>query len=256
MNLLINESPLLILPSLVKQVGLNEAVFLQQLHFRSLVSPNVFEGEKWVYKTYEDWGKEFEFWSRTTIRRMIGNLETKGYLISTSKHNKIKADQTKWYRVDYSTIDFVAVQDPNHNPKQATATAHDEQKELPELSRPISKELKNSKKEIVGIHHDEIVTIIEYLNLKTDKKFKTNASATRRLLNARMNEGYSVDDIKRVIDLKTTQWLPDRKFRNYLRPSTLFNSSNFENYMNEGEPVKSQAQPFKPFELDFTKGER
>ncbi|MEV9641027.1 conserved phage C-terminal domain-containing protein [Mammaliicoccus sciuri] len=255
MNLLINEAPLLILPSLVKQVGLNEAVFLQQLHFRSLVSRHVFEGEKWVYKTYEDWEEEFGFWSRTTIRRIIGNLEAQGYVISTSRHNKIKADQTKWYRINYSAIDFVSAEEQNHCPGQTAATAHDGQKELPELNKPISKELKNFKKEIVGLHHDEIVTVVEYLNLKTGKQFKTNASSTRRLVNARLNEGYSVEDIKRVIDSKTTEWLPDQKFRNYLRPSTLFNASNFENYLNEGEPVKSQVQPFQPFELDFTKGE-
>jgi len=49
MNLLINESPLQVLPSLAMQVGLNAAILLQQLHFRSLISPNVRDGHKWVY---------------------------------------------------------------------------------------------------------------------------------------------------------------------------------------------------------------
>ena len=52
MNLLINESPLQVLPSLAMQVGLNAAILLQQLHFRSLISTNVRDGHKWVYKTY------------------------------------------------------------------------------------------------------------------------------------------------------------------------------------------------------------
>ena len=52
MNLLINESPLQVIPSLAMQVGLNAAILLQQLHFRSLISPNMRDGHKWVYKTY------------------------------------------------------------------------------------------------------------------------------------------------------------------------------------------------------------
>lgn len=44
MNLLINESPLQVLPSLAIQVGLTEAILLQQLHFRSLISNNTRDG--------------------------------------------------------------------------------------------------------------------------------------------------------------------------------------------------------------------
>ncbi|WP_153733152.1 conserved phage C-terminal domain-containing protein [Sporosarcina obsidiansis] len=256
MNLLINESPLLILPSLVKQVGLNEAVFLQQLHFRSLISQRIFEGEKWVYKTYEDRGNEFPFWSRNTIRRMIGNLEAKGYLISTSEHNRIKADQTKWYRVNYAAVENSSAQDGDEFPERATVAVYGEQLELTKSGSSLYKERKKVKKDIVGLHHDEIMMIIEYLNLKTAKQFKANAASTKKLLNARLNEGYSVEDFKRVIDLKTTQWLQDEKFRNYLRPSTLFNAKNFENYVNEDAPIQNETQSLLPFELDFTKGEK
>ncbi|MEK5071024.1 hypothetical protein [Sporosarcina sp. FSL K6-1508] len=64
MNLLIKESPLPVLPSLAVEVGLNAAVLLQQLHFKLLISPNVRDGHKWVYKTYEEWkNEEFPFWS-------------------------------------------------------------------------------------------------------------------------------------------------------------------------------------------------
>lgn len=89
MKLLINEPALQLLPTLVHQVGFNEAVFLQQLHYRSLVSEDIRDGEKWVYKTYEGWGQEFTFWSQNTIKRTIGRLEEKGYLISTADHNKV-----------------------------------------------------------------------------------------------------------------------------------------------------------------------
>ncbi|MFS0574103.1 hypothetical protein AB1K83_00575 [Sporosarcina sp. 179-K 3D1 HS] len=101
MKLLINDSPLLVLPSLATKLGLNEAVILQQLHFRSLISKNRKDGHVWVYKTYEEWHEEFPFWSERTIKRTIRKLEEKGYIISTSAHNKLKIDRTKWYRIDY-----------------------------------------------------------------------------------------------------------------------------------------------------------
>ena len=105
MNLLIKESPLQVLPSLAMQVGLNEAMVLQQLHFRSLISNNVRDGHKWVYKTYEEWkNEEFPFWSVDTIKRAIRRLEDNGYIISTSSYNRMKMDKTKWYRIDYTKL--------------------------------------------------------------------------------------------------------------------------------------------------------
>ncbi|WP_153722975.1 conserved phage C-terminal domain-containing protein [Sporosarcina cascadiensis] len=255
MNLLINESPMIILPSLVKQAGLNEAVLLQQLHFRSLISRKGSNGEKWVSKTYEEWAEEFPFWSVRTIRRIIRNLEEKGYLISTSEHNRMKADNTKWYRIDYSTVS-TAFGNQGQCPERPVASVQNVQTELAILDKPLLKKRKNIKKELVGLHHDEITLIISHLNEKTGKQFKANASATVRLLNARLNEGYSVEDIQQVIDLKTDQWLQDEKFRNYLRPSTLFNAKNFENYVNETEPLQEEEEEIQPFVLDFMKGER
>ena len=105
MNLLIKESPLQVLPSLAMQVGLNEAILLQQLHFRSLISTNVRDGHKWVYKTYEEWkNEEFPFWSVDTIKRAIRRLEDSGYIISTASYNRMKMDKTKWYRIDYKKL--------------------------------------------------------------------------------------------------------------------------------------------------------
>lgn len=88
MHLLIKESPL--------QVGLNEAILLQQLHFRSLISTHVRDGHKWVYKTYDEWkNEEFPFWSVDTIKRAIRRLEENGYIISTASYNRMKMDNTQ-----------------------------------------------------------------------------------------------------------------------------------------------------------------
>jgi hypothetical protein len=58
-TLLINEAPLMIVPSLAVEIGLNEAVVLQQIHYWLNISKHKIKGKKWVYNTYEDWQKQF-----------------------------------------------------------------------------------------------------------------------------------------------------------------------------------------------------
>ncbi|WP_156967307.1 hypothetical protein [Ureibacillus sinduriensis] len=50
MRKLIDESPLLILPTLARKVGLNEAIILQQIHYWNQRSRNIREGHTWVYE--------------------------------------------------------------------------------------------------------------------------------------------------------------------------------------------------------------
>jgi hypothetical protein len=104
-KLLIAEPPLLVLPSLATLVGLNEAIFLQQLHYWLLQSGKDRDGRKWVYNTYEEWHEQLPFWSVRTIRRIVGGLEEQGLVLSTTAYNAQKVDQTKWYSLDYRALD-------------------------------------------------------------------------------------------------------------------------------------------------------
>lgn len=79
---------------------------------------------------------------------------------------------------------------------------------------------------------DACLEIIDYLNLKTNKNFKPNAKATQDFIKARLKDGYSIDDFKKVIDNKCYQWLGTEQ-EQYLRPETLFRPSHFESYLNE-----------------------
>lgn len=78
-----------------------------------------------------------------------------------------------------------------------------------------------------------IVEILDYLNLKTGSNFKSNSKATQKFINARLKEKYTVEDFKNVIDKKCNDWLNDKQMSQYLRPSTLFNATKFENYYQE-----------------------
>lgn len=73
--------------------------------------------------------------------------------------------------------------------------------------------------------------VIDYLNKKANTNYRASTKNTQSFINARLKEGYTVEDFKKVIDSKSKEWL-NTDFEKYLRPATLF-GSKFENYLNE-----------------------
>jgi len=81
--------------------------------------------------------------------------------------------------------------------------------------------------------------IIDYLNQKTSKNFKSTSKKTRGYINARLKENFTIDDFQKVIDIKTEEWNNDKKMCNYLRPETLF-GNKFESYLNQKKTTKTE----------------
>ena len=75
------------------------------------------------------------------------------------------------------------------------------------------------------------VEIVDYLNSKAGTRYKASTANTRKHIKARLDEGFTVDDFKTVIDKKCSEWLGNSKMEQYLRPETLF-GSKFEGYLN------------------------
>ena len=73
--------------------------------------------------------------------------------------------------------------------------------------------------------------VIDYLNKKASTNYRASTKNTQSFINARVSEGYTVEDFKKVIDSKSREWL-GTDFEKYLRPATLF-GTKFENYLNE-----------------------
>ncbi len=113
--LLINEPPLQVLPSLAVAIGLNEAIILQQIHYRlnPRFNKTYFKDRHWVYNTYEQWQQQFPFWGEKTIRRVIANLEDSKVLISFITRDFKK---TKYYTIDYDRLNEIS-QSPTKTPE-------------------------------------------------------------------------------------------------------------------------------------------
>lgn len=74
--------------------------------------------------------------------------------------------------------------------------------------------------------------IIDHLNEKTGKRFSHKSKANRKLIKARFNEGYTLNDFINVIDTKTNEWKDVDKMKGYLQPTTLF-GNKFDKYLNQ-----------------------
>lgn len=92
-----------------------------------------------------------------------------------------------------------------------------------------------------------VAEVIDYLNEITGKRFKSTTKATKTLISARIKEGYSFGDFKKVIDVKWQEWQDDPKQKKYVQPSTLFAPSHFDNYLNQDfvKPISNLIQDIK-----------
>ena len=112
----------------------------------------------------------------------------------------------------------------------------DKQKLLPDASRDVTLpsrdchatdiEEEKEKEEEKEIYN----TIVSFLNEKAGTKYKATTDKTKRAINARLAEGFTVEDFKTVIGKKCAEWM-GTDMEQYLRPETLF-GTKFEGYLN------------------------
>lgn len=80
------------------------------------------------------------------------------------------------------------------------------------------------------------LSLISYLNQKTGGTY-TDTEQTRELIESRLSEGYTEEDLRTVIDKKAIEWNCSGNMRSNLRPSVLF-GEKFEEYLNAPVPME------------------
>lgn len=185
----------------------------------------------------------------------LQELEEHGYLKRINRHSKKgKFDGLDWILDDMGSLNRQAENTVNgemqeKTPKKAekpsdvkTAGREKRQTENRRLRNNNNKyyqykEITNKRKngsvkaEPKAIHKE----VIDYLNDKIGARYKASSDVSKRLIDARVKEGYKLDDFKQVIDNKVATWAQDQKMSKYLRPQTLF-GTKFESYLNERTP--------------------
>jgi len=247
-SVLINGSVRVYSHEMALKIGMNEAILLQQVHYWLQISEHEFKGRKWVYNSYKDWHEQFPYWSLSTVKRVVIRLEKMGLLLSAN-FNRLKIDRTKWYSIDYSKVQELvgdleeektedaylieslwANDDELDEPFICSNEAEECTSESPAIPKSTSKI--TTKKEKNKQKNEVIAEVIDYLNKKTNSAFKVNVQKNRQVILARLNEGFTLDDFKKVVDTKTEEWSGDRYWSRYLRPTTLF-GTRFDGYLNQ-----------------------
>lgn len=104
-DLIINEPHLMVSPTIAYLIGLNESIVLQRIHYwiNLNLNKNLKDEQYWVYNSYDNWKKQFFFWSDSTLRRTFRNLE-KMDILKSMEPKKHLGDRTKWYTINYKKL--------------------------------------------------------------------------------------------------------------------------------------------------------
>ena len=95
----------------------------------------------------------------------------------------------------------------------------------------VTTECRNKDSSIRDTNNIIYSRIIEYLNSKTGKSYKSTTRKTQSLIKARIDEGFNEEEFFKVIDNKVAEW-KGTEYEKYLRPETLF-GNKFEGYLNQ-----------------------
>lgn len=205
---------------------LTTAVLLNQIVFYSDKSKR---RDGFFYKTYEEWEKEICL-SKRQVRYATDKLKELG--IVETKIKKANGAPTVHYKLDYDKlVDSIVTK--CHFPIEQNVTIESNKMSLSLTEITTENTTEITTRDIVAdapaLPYQQIVN---YLNEKASTSFRHNTKKTQNLILVRFKEGFTVDDFKRVIDVKTAEWLNDSQMNQYLRPETLF-GTKFEAYLNQ-----------------------
>lgn len=159
--------------------------------------------------------------SMATIDRTLNSLVDKGLISRTSYVTK------HGYRaVEYAAMDPSRI-DESSAAESCAADTGDPRTPVTE-PQPLLNEPQTPAQ---PKEPDPTEEVIDHLNQRAGTHYRATTASTRKLIKARLKEGFTVDELKLVIDKKCADWLNNRDMVQYLRPETLF-GNKFESYLN------------------------
>lgn len=224
-----------------KEVWLNKDLSIMEKLF--LVEIDSLDNEKGCFASNKHFVKFFNL-SNSRCSEIINGLKDKGLLNITYERDG-KQIKKRIIKVSKNKLGIREIKDPIRKIEAPIRDSEEGYSENTKESNTLfSNTINNTKeKENVSGKPDSLPysEIIDYLNEKADRQFKSTTKKTQSLIKARFNDGWEVEDFKTVIDKKTKEWLGDSKMENYLRPETLF-GTKFESYLNQNMKVVDKEQ--------------
>ncbi|BAS46671.1 hypothetical protein SSCHL_1891 [Staphylococcus schleiferi] len=170
--------------------------------------------------------------TKVTVSRRIANLKECGYLQVEIIREGNEIKQRKMYPL----TEMIRPINTNDN------TPINNSVNTPIITNVKENNTSNNNTSINNINRIDILSgdptsypyrdVIDYLNKQTDKQYKPTTKKNQTVIRARTDEGFTLDDFKKVIDNKVAEW-KGTDMEKYLRPETLF-GTKFEGYLNQG----------------------
>lgn len=228
----------MVLPGLATKIGLNEAIILQQIHYWTRDKRHIVDGRSWTYNSIPEWRKQFPFWSEVTIRRTLKSLEDKGLIVRRALSDN-RFDATHWYALDMSKL---ADMDDRADPINLIAPSDQiDRVRSDQIDHITSTENTQTTAETTSLsgRPDDVREILNYLNARTNSGYRF-VKSTATLIEARLKEGATIEEMRQVISHKSSEWL-GTTMEKYLRPETLFNATKYNQYVGQlGKPIIRQ----------------
>lgn len=193
-------------------------------------------------------------WTNSTKQGVTKNLKAlveKGYIIKEDKYiNNVKF--CEYYATKLDTVYNSVAQGIQQSLTGYTTKFNTGMQQS--LTNNINDNIINKLDNIIELKDNvPYKEVVDYLNNSAGTNYRASSKKTRELIKARINEGYTLEDFKVVIEKKTREWINDNKMKGYLRPETLF-GTKFEGYLNQ--PVKElttkDLTPYTDFSEFYT----
>lgn len=234
---------------LAKKIGILDAILLQSIYYwiekNKANNKHFYDGEYWTYNSQKAFADMFPYATERKIQLALERLKEKD-LIKCGNYNKFSSDRTIWYAITQNGK--CILQNVESDTDKMLNEVQQNVGPIPDINQiynitpiiPLGDKKKENESEVTSKNKKIIEDVIDYLNEKGETSFKTTNKRTISLINARIRQGYQLDDFKDVIWYCYCEWVQKPfKFKNgkmsdtYFRPSTLFNETNFENYLQE-----------------------
>jgi len=190
--------------------------------------------------------------SKRTIITIIESLTNRGLIVLDGKTRYLRPSEEYCNAMQNKSDWAIAISGKNgfHSSKLVQESGGEETAPLPtqvvKKLHPTGEETSPSIDNNINNNNIYIVReVVKCLNKETDMAFKSESKETVRLINARIKEGYTLENFETVIKHKTREWLHDSVMKQYLRPITLF-GNKFEGYLNASSTTKSKGNNIVP----------
>jgi len=160
----------------------------------------------------------------------------KRYLAATFRRKRVVLSQELWLLANDSTfksrnferyiLEFTGIVENAYINCDSVDVVHTETEKM---CTNLNKVKESKGKE--NLYLVQKAQIIDHLNKKLGTRYRADTKETADLIDARISDGYTVDDCIKVIDKKVDEWR-GTQYERYLRPKTLF-GAKFESYHNQ-----------------------